>query len=72
MQFGFTLKPDHTLERTLALTRQAEAAGFDYGWLFDSHVLWREPYVLLTLMAGHDADAARAPASPTRRPASRR
>ena len=43
MQFGFTLKPDHTLERTLALTRQAEAAGFDYGWLFDSHVLWREP-----------------------------
>jgi probable F420-dependent oxidoreductase len=52
MQFGFTLKPDHTLERTLALTRQAEAAGFEYGWLFDSHVLWREPYVLLTLMAG--------------------
>jgi probable F420-dependent oxidoreductase len=52
MQFGFTLKPDHTIERTLALTRQAEAAGFDYGWLFYSHVLWREPYVLLTLMAG--------------------
>jgi probable F420-dependent oxidoreductase len=51
MQFGFTLKPDHSLERTLALTRQAETAGFDYGWLFDSHVLWREPYVLLTLMA---------------------
>jgi probable F420-dependent oxidoreductase len=51
MQFGFTLKPDHTIERTIALTRQAEAAGFDYGWLFDMHVLWREPYVLLTLMA---------------------
>jgi probable F420-dependent oxidoreductase len=51
MQFGFTLKPDHTIERTLALTKQAEAAGFEYGWLFDSHVLWREPYVLLTLMA---------------------
>jgi probable F420-dependent oxidoreductase len=52
MQFGFTLKPEHSIERTLALTRQAEAAGFEYGWLFDSHVLWREPYVLLTLMAG--------------------
>ena len=52
MQFGFTLKPDHTIERTLALTRQAEAAGFSHGWLFDSHVLWREPYPLLTLMAG--------------------
>jgi probable F420-dependent oxidoreductase len=51
MQFGFTLKPEHTPERTLALTRQAEAAGFTHGWLFDSHVLWREPYVLLTLMA---------------------
>ncbi|HXG40718.1 MAG TPA: TIGR03842 family LLM class F420-dependent oxidoreductase [Candidatus Limnocylindrales bacterium] len=51
MQFGFTLKPDHTVARTIALTRQAEAAGFAYGWLFDSHVLWREPYPLLTLMA---------------------
>ena len=52
MQFGFTLKPEHSIERTIALTRQAEAAGFDYGWLFDSHVLWRDPYPLLTLMAG--------------------
>ncbi len=52
MQFGFTLKPDHTIERTLALTRQAEDAGFAHGWLFDSHVLWRDPYPLLTLMAG--------------------
>jgi probable F420-dependent oxidoreductase len=51
MQFGFTLKPDHSLERTVDLTRRAEAAGFEYGWVFDSHVLWREPYVLLTLMA---------------------
>ncbi len=34
------------------MTRQAEAAGFSYGWLFDSHVLWRDPYPLLTLMAG--------------------
>jgi probable F420-dependent oxidoreductase len=51
MQFGFTLKPEHSIERTVALTRQAEAAGFDYGWVFDSHVLWRDPYPLLTLMA---------------------
>lgn len=51
MDFGFTLKPDHSIDRTLALTRQAEAAGFSYGWLFDSHVLWRDPYPLLTLMA---------------------
>jgi probable F420-dependent oxidoreductase len=51
MQFAFTLKPDLTLERTVALARQAEAAGFEYGWVFDSHVLWREPYILLALMA---------------------
>jgi len=51
MDFGFTIKPDHTIERTLSLTRQAEEAGFSHGWLFDSHVLWRDPYPLLTLMA---------------------
>jgi probable F420-dependent oxidoreductase len=51
MDFGFTLKPDHTIERTIALTRQAEAAGFTHGWLFDSHVLWKEVYPLLTIMA---------------------
>jgi probable F420-dependent oxidoreductase len=51
MQFGFTLKPDHSLERSVDLTRRAEAAGFEYGWVFDSHVIWREPYVLLSLMA---------------------
>src|SRR3954469_22985644 len=51
MDFGFTLKPDHGFERTIALTKQAEDAGFAYGWMFDSHVLWRDPYPLLTLMA---------------------
>jgi probable F420-dependent oxidoreductase len=51
MDFGFTLKPEHDLGRTVDLARRAEAAGFTYGWVFDSHVLWREPYVPLTLMA---------------------
>ena len=53
MQFGFTLKPEHSATETVELARQAEAAGFDYGWLFDSHVLWRDPYPLLTLIAEH-------------------
>ena len=56
MQFGFTLKPDHSIDRTLALARQAEAAGFSHGWLFDSHVLWRDPYPLLTLIAQASRD----------------
>jgi probable F420-dependent oxidoreductase len=53
MDFGFTLKPEHGIERTISLTRQAEAAGFGYGWLFDSHVPFREAYPLLTLMAAN-------------------
>src|SRR5436309_9165534 len=53
MRFGFTLKPDMTVDRIIALTRQAESAGFEYGWMFDSHVLWLEPYPLLTLMASN-------------------
>jgi probable F420-dependent oxidoreductase len=51
VEFGFTLKPENEITRTVDLARRAEAAGFTYGWLFDSHVLWREPYVLLALMA---------------------
>ena len=52
-EFAFTLKPDMTPEHIVALTKQAEGAGFSYGWIFDSHVLWQEPYPLLTLMAAN-------------------
>jgi len=51
VEFGFTLKPEHRFDHEVDLARRAEANGFTHGWLFDSHVLWREPYVLLTLMA---------------------
>ena len=51
MEFGFTLKPDVSLDRLVSLTRLAERSGFAYGWIFDSHVLWKEPYPLLTIMA---------------------
>ena len=53
MHFGITIKPDISVERIVGLTRQAEDAGFEYGWIFDSHVLWKEPYPLLTLMAAN-------------------
>jgi probable F420-dependent oxidoreductase len=52
MDFGFTLKLEHDPARTLDLTQRAEANGFTHGWVFDSHVLWRDPYPLLTLMVG--------------------
>ncbi len=51
MRFGITIKPDMTIPRIISLVRQAEASGFEYGWIFDSHVLWIEPYPVLTLMA---------------------
>jgi probable F420-dependent oxidoreductase len=51
MEYAITLKLDMPPTRVVSLTRQAEAAGFTYGWVFDSHVLWQEPYPLLTLMA---------------------
>ncbi|MGI9103289.1 MAG: TIGR03842 family LLM class F420-dependent oxidoreductase [Terriglobales bacterium] len=53
MKFGITFKPDMTPERIVSLTKQAEAAGFEYGWMFDSHVLWLECYPLMTLMAAN-------------------
>jgi probable F420-dependent oxidoreductase len=53
VKFGITFKPDMTVDRILSLTRQAEQAGFEYAWIFDSHVLWMEPYPLMTLMAAN-------------------
>ena len=51
LEFAITFKPDMPHQRMISLTKQAEAAGFNYGWIFDSHVLWKDPYPLLTLMA---------------------
>src|SRR5499433_1451093 len=53
MEFAFTLKPDMTPAHIVELTKQAERNKFQYGWVFDSHVLWQEPYPLLTLMAAN-------------------
>src|SRR5262245_29638516 len=50
-EFAITFKCDMPHERMIALARQAEQAGFSYGWVFDSHVLWQEPYPILTLLA---------------------
>lgn len=53
MDFGITIKPDLSVDRIVSLTRQAESSGFAYGWIFDSHVIWMEPFPLLTLMAAN-------------------
>jgi probable F420-dependent oxidoreductase len=53
MEFGITFKGDIDPKRTVALCKQAEAAGFDYAWFFDSHVLWRECYVTMAMCMEH-------------------
>jgi probable F420-dependent oxidoreductase len=50
MEFGVVLQPNPPASRVIDLTRKAEAAGFGYGWTFDSHVLWQETYLLYPLM----------------------
>jgi probable F420-dependent oxidoreductase len=50
MEFGITIKPDLAVDRIVSLARQAESGGFRYGWIFDSHVIWMEPFPLMTLM----------------------
>jgi probable F420-dependent oxidoreductase len=51
MDFGITLRLDMEPARAVRLAQQAEVGGFTYGWVFDSHVLWMEPYPLMTMMA---------------------
>src|SRR5436190_3167219 len=49
--FGVTVLPDPPFTRFLELIELAEKHGFDYGWTYDSHVLWQESIPLLTLAA---------------------
>ncbi|HXL22859.1 MAG TPA: TIGR03842 family LLM class F420-dependent oxidoreductase [Candidatus Dormibacteraeota bacterium] len=53
MDFAITFKPDMPIDRILRLAQQAESAGFSYTWLFDSHVLWMEPFPLMALIAAN-------------------
>jgi probable F420-dependent oxidoreductase len=53
MEFAICLKGDIGPERTKAICRQAEVAGFDYCWLYDSHVLWRDPYPVMAASMEH-------------------
>jgi probable F420-dependent oxidoreductase len=49
--FGITVLPDPPASRLVELLVRAEERGFDHGWTYDSHILWQEPYPLLTLAA---------------------
>ncbi len=49
LSFGVTVLPDPPYSRFLELIQHAESNGFEYGWTYDSHVLWQESFPLLTL-----------------------
>jgi probable F420-dependent oxidoreductase len=51
LSFGVTVLPDPPYGRFLELIRLAEQHGFEYGWTYDSHVLWHESTPLLALAA---------------------
>jgi probable F420-dependent oxidoreductase len=51
MKFGMTVMPDPPFSRMLELIQLAEQNGFEYGWTYDSHILWQESYALLPLVA---------------------
>jgi probable F420-dependent oxidoreductase len=46
MEFGVVLQPNPPSTGVVAMMKRAEAAGFGYGWTFDSHVLWQETFVI--------------------------
>jgi len=51
LSFGVTVLPDPPYTRLVELFQLAEQNGFEYGWTYDSHVLWQESFPLLTLAA---------------------
>jgi probable F420-dependent oxidoreductase len=51
LTFGVTVLPDPPHTRFLELMQLAEQNGFEYGWTYDSHILWHDGYPLLTLLA---------------------
>ena len=53
MEFGIAFKGDLSMDRTIALCRQAEVGGFDYVWFFDSHILWSDPYTRMAVCMEH-------------------
>ena len=51
LSFGVTVLPDPPSTRLVELMKLAEEKGFEYGWTYDSHVLWQESFPLLALAA---------------------
>lgn len=53
LTFGVTVLPDPPHSRFVELFQLAEEHGFDWGWTYDSHILWQESFPLLALVAAN-------------------
>ncbi|HZD18130.1 MAG TPA: TIGR03842 family LLM class F420-dependent oxidoreductase [Actinomycetota bacterium] len=51
MRFGVCFAPDPSPHVWVEKAALAESRGFDYIWMWDSHVLWQDVYPVFTLMA---------------------
>ena len=49
LTFGVTVLPDPPASRLVELMVLGEQNGFEIGWTYDSHVLWQESFVQLTM-----------------------
>ena len=49
LSFGVTVLPDPPYTRLVEVLQQGESLGFEYGWTYDSHILWQESYALLAI-----------------------
>ena len=47
MDFGLVLQTDPPARRVVELAQRAEGGGFTHVWVYDSPVLWQEPFVIL-------------------------
>jgi probable F420-dependent oxidoreductase len=56
LSFGVTFMADPPATEVVSKTVLAEASGFSHAWLWDSHVLWQDPYPVFTLMAAATSD----------------
>ena len=51
LDFGVSFMADPPVSSVVARTVLAEEQGFGFAWLWDSHVLWQDPYPIFALCA---------------------
>src|ERR1700724_4668802 len=56
MEFGVVLQTNPPASRVVEMMRRGEGAGFSYGWTWDSHVLWQEPFVIYSAVLAATSD----------------